>query len=167
MAVGATAVHRQLLLLQQKLLWRIVGAALEQEARLGAGVSNFTYGLAEQTLQAIASGSSSLQLSSLRALVLEHVTLCRSVSRCPAGELLAADASLHCAVTTRRISMMPCIFYMQATLFLCNALQAAHVEHYGAASPACDPAAQPFTPDRAGGLDRPYILPRQPLLKPR
>ena len=119
MAVGATAVHRQLLLLQQKLLWRIVGAALELEARLGAGVSNFTYGLAEQTLQAIASGSSSLQLSSLRALVLEHVTLCRSVFRRPGGELLAAGANLlHCAVPTRRKSTAPCTFYMQAAFVL-------------------------------------------------
>ena len=106
MAVGATAVHRQLLLLQQKLLWRIVGAALEQEARQGAGVSNFTYSLAEQTLQAIASGSSSLQLSSLRALVLEHVTLCRSVF--PVTRMAAVQPSVttHYAV------------YMQATFVL-------------------------------------------------
>ena len=118
MAVGATAVHRQLLLLQQKLLWRIVSAALKQEARQGAGVSNFTYSLAEQTLQAIASGSSSLQLSSLRALVLEHVTLCRSVFPVTRRALVLPSVTTLFLPGDCRISMAPYTFYMKATFFL-------------------------------------------------
>ena len=55
----------------------MVGAALEQEARIGASLNNFTYSLAEKTLASIVSRGSSLQLSALRALVLEHLTLCR------------------------------------------------------------------------------------------
>ena len=71
--------HRQLMSLQHHLLWQMVATALEQEARKTSHVSNFTYSLAEKALEAIASPSSSLQLSALRALVLEHLTLCRLV----------------------------------------------------------------------------------------
>ena len=77
LAVGGRAVHKQLLALQHQLLWRMVATTLESEARKSSGKTNFSFCLAEKVLEAVASNRSSLQLSAFRALILEHLTLCR------------------------------------------------------------------------------------------
>ena len=77
LAIGGRAVHKCLLALQNQLLWRIAASVLEHEAQLGSVNSNFLYSLAEKTLAHIVSDVATLQLSGLRAVILEHLSLCR------------------------------------------------------------------------------------------